>query len=115
MKSLTTCVLALAVFSTGCPSATAPEGKHESACVEDCRARAKACDEDVCARGCRFVIDRLMEHEGKNVVACMASAKACDDPTWADCAAKVGVHADGGPPAPPPPKNPEDEYDDSSE
>ena len=114
MKSLVCLALALALFSIGCPSATAPEGKHESACYEDCRARAKACDDDACARGCRFVIDRLIEREGKNVVACMASSKTCDDPAWADCAAKIGVHADGGPPAPPPHKSADEQEDDDS-
>ncbi|MGH7282648.1 MAG: hypothetical protein ACRELY_14065 [Polyangiaceae bacterium] len=113
MKSLLSLTLLLAFFSIGCPSAIAPEGKHESACYEDCRARAKSCDDDACAHGCRFILDRLVEREGKNVVTCMASTNACDDPTWADCAAKIGVHADGGPPAPPPRKNPEDQDDDS--
>jgi hypothetical protein len=28
---------------------------------------------------------------------------------WADCAAKIGTHADGGPPGPPPPKDPDDD------
>ena len=115
MKSLVGSALLLALFSIGCPSAIAPEGKHESACYDDCRARAKTCDDAACARGCRFIIDRLIEHEGKNVVTCMASAKSCDDPAWADCAAKIGAHADGGPPAPPPHKNPSDEDDDSNE
>lgn len=116
MKRLVLLSLLLASFSTGCPSATAPEGKHESACYDDCRARAaKTCGDDECARGCRFVIDRLVEREGRNVVTCMTSAKACDDPTWADCAAKIGVHADGGPPAPPPHKSADELEDDSNE
>jgi len=39
------------------------------------------------------------------VLACAAgshaSGAACDDRAWARCAALVGPHADGGPPAPP--------------
>ena len=33
------------------------------------------------------------------------ASRRCGDVVWAECAAKVGVHADGGPPAlsPPPP------------
>jgi hypothetical protein len=46
----------------------------------------------------------LVEHEDGPVVACVArSKKSCSDGTWAACAARVGPHADGGPPAPPPP------------
>jgi hypothetical protein len=97
-------VVAAAVF-LGCPSATTPVGRPETKCVDDCKMHAsKTCADDECARGCRFILDRLVEHEGHNVVACVAQAKTCDDPTWADCAAKIGPHADGGPPAPPPPK-----------
>ena len=36
-----------------------------------------------------------------HVVACIAGAQVCDDRAWAGCAALVGPHADGGPPAPP--------------
>jgi hypothetical protein len=36
------------------------------------------------------------------VLACVAKAQSsCDDPVWAKCAALIGPHADGGPPAPP--------------
>jgi len=36
------------------------------------------------------------------VLACIAKAQSsCDDAAWARCAALVGPHADGGPPAPP--------------
>jgi len=81
-----------------------PDGRAETACVDDCHARAASrCDERECIRGCKFVLDRLLEHEGRNVVACVASGKgACDDRAWAECAATIGVHADGGPPGPPP-------------
>lgn len=100
-----------AIALVGCPSAVAPEGMHEEACARDCQARAKSCDEVACDRGCRFVIDRLVEHQGKNVVSCVAKASACDDPVWADCAAKIGPHLDGGPPAPPPKPSPDDDDD----
>jgi hypothetical protein len=47
------------------------------------------------------VIDRLVERQGEPVLACVAaSTGACDDRTWARCAARVGPHADGGPPPP---------------
>ncbi len=39
------------------------------------------------------------EGEGRDVVACVARAEGpCDDRAWARCAARVGPHADGGPP-----------------
>ena len=32
-------------------------------------------------------------------MACVArTPRRCSDVVWADCAAKIGVHADGGPP-----------------
>jgi hypothetical protein len=57
-----------------------------------------------------------MEHEGSHVVSCMAepvrtakgSSAACDDQAWADCAVRVGVHADGGPPQLPAPATDDD-------
>ncbi|MEO8797548.1 MAG: hypothetical protein ABI551_06665 [Polyangiaceae bacterium] len=88
-----------AIVLCGCPSSLAPEGKRETACFDDCKAHAKDCDEDHCARGCRFILDRLVESEGHNVVACIDKANSCEDPAWADCAAKIGPHLDGGPPA----------------
>jgi hypothetical protein len=55
-----------------------------------------------------LVLDRLAEKEGRNVLACVAKARpACDDRAWAACAARIGEHADGGPPAPPPPSSDE--------
>jgi hypothetical protein len=103
-------VVLAAVFFLGCPSATTPIGKPELKCNDDCKLHASAnCDEDSCARGCRFILDRLVEHEGHHVVECVAKAAACDDPVWADCAAKIGTHADGGPPAPPLPRD-DDEF-----
>jgi len=96
------------VLVLGCRAA-APPGP-EAACTSACETRAKQCGERQCARGCNFVIDRLLENEGDHVLACVSSAgAACDDRTWARCATRIGPHADGGPPAPPPPKDFEDE------
>ena len=92
----------------GCYANT-PDGRAEAKCNDTCHARAARCTGDECVRGCRFILDRLIEHEGDKVVACVASAvgpkstSSCGDETWADCAARIGPHADGGPPAPPPP------------
>jgi hypothetical protein len=97
----------------GCKDAGAPPGP-EADCVSACARQSPRCSEHECARGCAFVLDRLVEHESATVLACVAShaaarpagqdghEEACGDPVWADCAAAVGVHADGGPPAPPP-------------
>ncbi len=102
--------LALAAALGAC-NANSPDGRPERQCFDRCRDKlASACTEDQCVRGCRFVLDRLVEHEGPGVLACVARGDttkkpaviACDDDAWATCAAKVGVHADGGPPAPPP-------------
>ena len=85
-----------------------PQGRAEEGCVAQCKAKAsQRCTEDACIRGCRFVLDRLMEHEGPNVVACVATGPkaACTDDVWASCAVHLGIHADGGPPAPPPPED----------
>jgi hypothetical protein len=72
-------------------------------CVQSCGDRAKGCSELQCVRGCNLVLDRLIEHEGGNVIACVAkNHQACDDAVWADCATRIGPHADGGPPPPPP-------------
>lgn len=75
-------------------------------CIDACNARAsKHCSERECTRGCMFILDRLAEKEEKPILACVAAAPgACDDALWALCAARVGPHADGGPPAPPPPE-----------
>ncbi len=65
----------------------------------------------MCESDCNLVLDRLLEHEGGHVLACVATVKerwpetgaqrSCDDSVWARCAALIGPHADGGPPAPP--------------
>lgn len=85
-----------------CPE---PANRPEARCADACIVQAKdRCTEAECERGCLFVLDRLVEKEQRTVLACISSAKgACDDHAWADCAVRVGPHADGGPPAPPPP------------
>ena len=103
-----TCAVAAAGV-TACPPASPAGGPHggsmEEGCTRACTRRAAShCSEDDCARGCRFVLDRLAEHEGDHVIDCVAArAGACGDELFAECAARVGEHADGGPPAPPPP------------
>jgi hypothetical protein len=92
-----------------------PQGQPESKCVADCTKRASSrCSENACIRGCRFVLDRLIEHEGPRVVACVAKQKACNDPVWAQCAVNVGEHADGGPPGPPPPRDPSEDDEEAA-
>jgi hypothetical protein len=88
------------------PSAAAfPDSEPEgplTACEAACAARVSSCGARDCRRGCSIVIDRWVEREGNHVLGCVAAAKPrCDDRTWAACAARVGPHADGGPPAPP--------------
>lgn len=95
--------LSLALVLLGCDPP--PPRGPETACAASCASRAPECGPDRCRRGCNLVLDRLVEREGDGVVACVArTGGACDDRTWARCAARVGPHADGGPPAPPPPK-----------
>ncbi len=92
--------------SFACGRVLEPANKPIDTCVASCVARAsRQCSEAECTRGCEFVSDRIIERESANVVACVARApRKCADVTWADCAARVGVHADGGPPAPPLPQ-----------
>lgn len=102
----------------GCPDA-APSRKPEATCFAACQKRAKdRCDDDACARGCAFVLDRIVENEHEGVIDCVAHRSGsatpegaekdawrdgkCGDREWAECAVLVGAHADGGPPAPPP-------------
>jgi len=82
-----------------------PNSKPIDACLKSCGKKlTKQCNEQQCERGCEFILDRLVEREGENVIACVASTpRKCTDVVWADCAAKIGPHADGGPPGPPPP------------
>lgn len=82
-----------------------PSNKPLDNCHRHCVETAKRqCTDHECWRGCEFIIDRLVEREGQNVIACVAKGdRRCSDVVWADCAAKIGFHADGGPPGPPPP------------
>jgi hypothetical protein len=95
------------VGSLGCGRAVEPANRTVDRCVATCAKRAsRQCSEDECRRGCEFILDRILEKEGDNVVACVSRApRRCTDVVWADCAARIGVHADGGPPAPPPPSD----------
>ena len=88
-----------------CGRALEPSNKPIDNCIAACEKKAaRQCSSDECARGCEFILDRLVEREGDTVLACVGrSARRCSDVVWADCAVRVGVHADGGPPAPPPP------------
>lgn len=88
----------------GC-RAVEPTNRPVEACIRSCNARAsRQCSEAECSRGCEFILDRLVERETDNVVACVArGSRRCTDVVWADCAARIGPHLDGGPPAPPPP------------
>ena len=97
-------LLALLPGATAC-RALDPSNKPVDACVQACNARAsRQCSEAECARGCEFVLDRLVEREMVVVVGCVArSARRCADVVWAECASHVGVHSDGGPLQPPPP------------
>jgi hypothetical protein len=55
-----------------------------------------------------MILDRIVERESEKVIVCVASGpRRCTDVVWADCAAHVGPHADGGPPGPPPPSEEE--------
>jgi hypothetical protein len=57
------------------------------------------------------MLDRLVEREQPRLIACVArssasaSATRCDESIFADCAARVGPFADGGPPPPKPPSD----------
>ena len=82
------------------------DARSEARCYGECKARAASvCRDEDCERGCRFTIDRIVEREDHRVVACVSAGKACGDEAWAGCAARVGIHADGGPPVPPPLKD----------
>jgi hypothetical protein len=90
----------------GCGRPIEPANRTLDTCVRTCRQRAeRQCSLSECERGCEFVLDRIIEKESDNVIACVARhARRCTDVVWADCAARIGAHADGGPPAPLPPK-----------
>ena len=76
----------------------------ERVCHDACRARTQGvCDDDQCWRGCNFVLDRIVEREGDVVLRCVGhSTRGCGDTVWAECAARVGPHIDGGPTPPAP-------------
>ncbi len=104
-------LLLLSLALAACdPPLEPPTPGPEARCADACAAQAHACTAAQCARGCRLVLDKLVEHEGANVVACVARAgrgtkTACSDTTFAECAARTGPLADGGPPPPRPPSD----------
>jgi hypothetical protein len=90
-------------------AAEVPTPGPEARCADACVAKARACTSVACARGCRLVLDKLVEREGAQVLACVARAKGvCDDMTFADCAARSGPYANGGPAPPRPPSDDEE-------
>ncbi len=98
-RSAVSLAVALGVLGA-CEGARSP-ARSEDACALACEQRIPRCGPAACARGCTLALDRLLEHEGETVVACVAASRsACDDWLWAECAAKVGPHLDGGPPPP---------------
>jgi len=92
--------VASVVILAGCPQE--PRERPDVVCADACEQRVKGCTEHECERGCAFVLDRLVEHEQDTVLKCIGEAHRCGDPEWADCASRVGAHADGGPGVPPP-------------
>ena len=87
--------------------AVEPSNRLVASCEAKCNKRiSRECTEAECNRGCEFILDRLVERETDGVLACVAkNTRRCGDIVWADCAARVGEHADGGPGAPPTPKD----------
>jgi len=98
-------LLGLAFVAPSCRIAD-PANRPVDACIAKCNAKlSRQCTEGECTRGCEFILDRLVEGETDPVLACVGKfPRRCSDPAWAECAAHVGVHADGGPPPPPPPQ-----------
>jgi hypothetical protein len=88
-----------------CRDALEASNRPLETCRRSCEKRAsRQCTDAQCERGCEFILDRLIEREGNNVLTCVTSSpRRCTDVVWADCAARIGAHADGGPPGPPPP------------
>jgi hypothetical protein len=95
----------VAMLLVGCPME--PRERPDVACADACKKRVPACNEHQCDRGCAFILDRLVEREQDTVLQCMGVSHGCNDPEWANCAVRVGAHADGGPP-PPAPLEPEE-------
>ncbi len=110
------CVLALLALVPACQPTNATPGA-EARCTSRCIDKAPRCAPDSCERGCRFVLDRLVEHEGATILACVAKSTAeqcAADSTWARCAVELGPYADGGA-APPHIPRWNEEKDDNSE
>ncbi|MEI7894194.1 MAG: hypothetical protein WCI05_13960 [Myxococcales bacterium] len=99
---MTRILIGTLLLLAACRAKGAPRTPEET-CASACTARVARCGAEECARGCNFILDRLVEREMDTVLACVAKTSACDDPAWAKCAVLVGVHLDGGPPPPPPP------------
>jgi hypothetical protein len=87
----------------------APTDELNRQCVNACEKQVPVpCDDAACERGCRIILDRVVEREIATVLACIQSEKkGCRDAQWASCGASV-PYRDGGPPPPLPPKE-EDE------
>lgn len=102
---MTRVVLSVLLLLLASCRAVEPSNKPLDGCRKKCEAKAeRQCTEQQCERGCEMILDRLVEREGERVIACVASsARRCTDVVWADCASRIGAHADGGPPGPPPP------------
>jgi hypothetical protein len=82
-----------------------PTNKAIDGCIKRCSEKASRNGSDgECERGCEMILDRIIERESHHVIACVArQTRRCADVVWAECAANIGAHADGGPPGPPPP------------
>lgn len=104
--------LALAALPFGC-RVFEPSNRPLDACRSSCAEKAgRECSAAECERGCELILDRIIEGESERVIACVAEgARRCTDVVWAQCASRVGPHADGGPPAPPPPPEHFDDED----
>jgi hypothetical protein len=108
-------LVALFVLSLGACVPAAPTPGPEARCADACVTQAQGCTAAQCARGCVFILDKLVELEGARVLACVARATkahstgTCDDATFAGCAARTGPFVDGGPPPPAPPSSDDDE------
>ena len=93
-------LVALVLALAACTGAHSPPHPDE-ACIATCAEKIPRCDKTECERGCGLALDRLVEGEGAVVLSCVEQSRAaCDDWLWADCAARVGPHKDGGPAAP---------------
>jgi hypothetical protein len=108
-RAVALCFAGLVLLACRPHESSAPPAGPEASCVDGCVKRATSCDERQCTRGCRILVDRMVEREGNAVLACVArgSKQRCDESVFAECAARVGPHADGGPPPPSPPDLPD--------